>query len=328
MPTTYICLLGFAAESENRIKKLLEQENVVWVPPNFQGLNGVILNTVFLSAPQIKKYLEQISARVVCAHNRDEADALAAERGYIALDLRNPSANFNRWIAHLFNRPVQPYRPAPQQPGLASGQEDIFLDATSGGADTKPTGRVLRLLERLENGQRQVVLRLESGAQTTWIHTGEGMAFINYPREKITGVEHWSCREVQENDISEQARPLKLEVWLFEALWQSDFEPQDMESDARYHLTRWPQPLGRKGRSEALKLASLSQAYPVSVEELQEKTNYPEGVIKRFLFAAWKTGQLVVSYGTSRPQPKERDTSKETEEKRGLLRRLRDKFGM
>ena len=319
----YICLLGFASESENRIKKLLEEENIIWVPPNFQGLSGVIVNSVFLGTRQIKKYLARITAQIVCAYNNDDSKRLAQEEGYLGIDLRAPELDFKRWSNYLFKREDKPRSPTV---GLREGLEETFVDAAGGG--TNPAGsRIIRLLEHIAE-QPGKVLRLEYQEKITWIRATDSMAFINYPRETIAGVEKWSCREVAEGDISEQARPLKLEVWLFEAIWQSDFQPQEIEDDVYYYLTSWPQPLGRKGRSEALRLGSLTRGTPTTVEELQDKTNYPEMVIKRFLFAALKSGQLAISQDAPPSKKKAYDDSEEAEEKRGLLRRLRDKFGM
>ncbi|MDO4776061.1 MAG: hypothetical protein Q4A06_01275 [Cardiobacteriaceae bacterium] len=94
-------------------------------------------------------------------------------------------------------------------------------------------------------------------------------------------------------------------------------------------MTRWPQPLSRHGRTEALRLAACAQSYPVNLDILHEKTNYPPHRIKRFLFATLLAGQAEVVGKPAREYPVEtRRDEKQIAEKRSLLQRFREKLGL
>ena len=107
-----------------------------------------------------------------------------------------------------------------------------------------------------------------------------------------------------------------------------------IDDHAYYRLIRFPQPLGRQGRTEALRLATCTQSHPVNIPTLFEKTSYSYDRIRRFLFATLMAGQVqkvehdsvVADEQVKRvftPQEKEK-----VEQKRSLLQRLRAKLGL
>lgn len=312
-----VCLLGFAPESEERIKIIIQHEqetSVQFVPANHQGLNAVIVNAVFLDAPQIKKFLGQTSATVVCATNNTDAIKDAQNQGYMVLDLYQPNPiNQAQWLGRLFGKAVK----------TTTLTQDAPISRPAPRANNQ---NAFELIQQLEKNSHDVLL-LTHQNDLTWVKLKEGICFINYSRENIVGIDRWTLSKSHERDIPDSARALKLDLWLFESIWQSHLEVgNEINEESFYRLSRWPQPLGREGRTEALRLAASTQSAPVNLATLREKTNYPLPMIKRFLFAALKANQLTVSKSGGAVQSASTDSR--AEEKRSLLSRLREKLGI
>lgn len=318
-----ICLLGFAPESEERIKKIVNNKQkryeVQWVPANHTTLNVVVVNAVFLATPQIKRYLSQTTAIVAYAYNSDSALKILTAYGLQALDLRSKDeAHIQAWLAHILD----------EQPVQAVVEE---VKSTKTGSENNAQA----LLEIIR-AKKYPVLRLDYEQNITWIVFATSSVYITYPRENIPDIENWTWHESYLDDIPESARKLNLDLWMFETIWQSQMSGKEIKEDGYYRLVRWPQPLGREGRTEALRLAACAQTEAVTIKMLRDKTSYPEVLVRRFLFATLEAGQLQLSNEMSKrvtpvqsvnPTAVAQNTQK-IEEKRGLLRRLREKFGM
>lgn len=318
-----ICLLGFAPESEERIKKIVSNKQkryeVHWVPANHERLNVVVVNAVFLATPQIKRYLSQTSAIVAYAYNSDSAVKVVATYGLQALDLRSKDeTHIQAWLSYILN----------EEP--AAAVEEVKVNKTSSAGDAKALLDVIR-------SKKYPVLRLNHEQNMTWIVFATGSVYINYPRENIPDIEAWTWHESYQDDIPESARKLNLDLWLFETIWQSQVSGKEIKEDTYYRLVRWPQPLGREGRTEALRLAACAQTEAVTIKMLRDKTAYPEVLVRRFLFATLEAGQLqlsnesvkrVVQTQAANSSVAPQQSAQKIEEKRGLLRRLREKFGM
>lgn len=317
-----ICLLGFAPDSEERLKKIIHahQAQAHFVSANHQALYAVVINAIFLSSPQIKKYMAQTQAKILCASNQAEALQTAQQQGFLSLDLRQlQSPQTQSWLHALLGETSASASTVHESPS-ASNYDDL--------------DNIAHLLTCLEQTSTEEIFYLEYEQHRTWIQLNEGMVYINYPRESIPGIEQWQWKRVKNITTSDTLRPLKLDLWLFETIWQSHVD-SDVARERRinehdyYRLTRWPQPLGKFRRTEALRLAACAQTHPVNLNILREKTSYSDETIKRFLLAALKAKQLSVIAGQPPSiQKNNASPSAKTEEKRSLLRRLRDKLKM
>lgn len=331
MPDNHnICLLGFSPESETRIKKLINSapqgSSIVWVAANHKGLNGVVINASFLPTPQIQKYISLVRCPIVCAYNNDDGAAQAKQHRFPALDLRDiDNGNAVSWLDKLFGG----HRlPAATTTTAASAPTH---HSTTDAAPSSNTRELLNHIRRRDN----MVIRATHERNITWIKPREGLVYINYPREAVPGFDTWTWVATDSEDIPDNARKLQFDLWLFESLWQSNMDGrQDIDDQAYYRLIRFPQPLGRHGRTEALRLATCAQTHPVNIETLFEKTSYSYDRIRRFLFATLMAGQVqkleqgsfVAEEQVKRaysPQEKEK-----VEQKRSLLQRLREKLGL
>ena len=325
-----ICLLGFSLESETRIKKLInsapQNSRIAWVAANHKGLDGVVINAGFLPTPQIQKYISLVHCPIVCAYNNDDGAAQAKQHHFPALDLRDTEHGGDAalWLDKLFGGNGAPVSAAGEKTPAATYR-------TTGAAPSSNTRELLDHIRRRDN----MVIRATHERNITWIKPREGLVYINYPREAVPGFDSWTWVITDNDDIPDSARKLQFDLWLFESLWQSDMDGrQDIDDRAYYRLTRFPQPLGRHGRTEALRLATCAQTHPVNIEILFEKTSYSYDRIRRFLFATLMAGQVQrVEQGsfiaeeqirrTYSPQEKEK-----VEQKRSLLQRLREKLGL
>ena len=331
MPDNHnICLLGFSPESETRIKKLINSvpqgSSIVWVAANHKGLNGVVINASFLPTPQIQKYISLVRCPIVCAYNNDDGAAQAKQHSFPALDLRDTdNSNAVSWLEQLFGGHGSP---AATTTTAASAPTH---HSTTDAAPSSNTRELLNHIRRRDN----MVIRATHERNITWIKPREGLVYINYPREAVPGFDTWIWVATDSEDIPDNARKLQFDLWLFESLWQSNMDGrQDIDDQAYYRLIRFPQPLGRHGRTEALRLATCAQTHPVNIETLFEKTSYSYDRIRRFLFATLMAGQVqklekgsfVAEEQVKRaysPQEKEK-----VEQKRSLLQRLREKLGL
>lgn len=322
-----ICLLGFAQEAEQKIRNIIQKnassQAFEWVPANDKNLDAVVINAGFLEAPQIQKYISMINCPMVCAHGNDDGAKLAARSQLHSIAWADERADTRAWFAKLMGEAVS----APAAKTEALSQAHTQSKVSSAQQTSDANGNILKKILRNE----QVVLHATNGDNSTWIKPAEGLAYINYPREKVPGYDLWKWEEVSSNDIPASARQLKINVWLFETLWQSHLDGgEHINKSAHFRLLRWPQPLGRNGRTEALRLVACAQSYPVDVKTLQEKTNYSLEQIYRFLFASVSAGHMEEEIGQikqaapARPQMDE----KEKQEKRSLLQRFRAKLGL
>lgn len=333
------CLLGFAPESEKRIKKIIEHEPaghaVAWTTANDAALSGVVINAAFLATPQIQKFLSQINLPVVCAYNNADGRALAEKYRHAAIDLHNPR-DIAPWLQTLFGQPVReaaaapPADPVREESAPAAPSAPAPLAAVVAPAANRPIEDGTQALLNHIRKRDAITIKAVAGDSTTWIKPAAGLVFIDYPRESVPGFDRWQWQEVNEAAIPEGARQLKIDLWIFESIWQSEIDGgKYVDNHSFYQLTRWPQPLSRHGRTEALRLAACAQSYPVNLDILHEKTNYPHHRIKRFIFATLLAGQTEVVGKPAAPRRVEvPQNDKKIAEKRSLLQRFREKLGL
>lgn len=326
-----ICLLGFAQEAEIKIRSIIQKnagtQAFEWVPANDKNLDGVVINAGFLEAPQIQKYMSMVSCPMVCAHANDEGAKLAARLKFHSIAWADDKVDSKTWFAKLMGEVVAAPNPAmsAKVESTPAARPAVKANSNQGTEDTK--GHILKRIRQGEN----VVLNANYGENATWVKPAEGLVYINYPREKVPGYDLWKWETVEASDIPASARQLKIDVWLFETLWQSHLDGgEQINKNAHFRLVRWPQPLGRNGRTEALRLVACAQSYPVDIKTLREKTNYSLEQIYRFLFASITAGYMEEVIGQIKePMPQAPQISeKEKQEKRSLLQRLRAKFGL
>lgn len=340
-----ICIIGFALDAGEKIKTIIETRSVtddvfVWVGANDKNIHGIVINASFLETPQIQKFMSIVRCPTVCAYTRDEGRQMAEKYHLPGIDLRQDNADTQSWVACLLegkeppvNKPVtqqeehtpKPSREAPVAPKRASSAK------VAKGALTYK--ELLNAINKADSG----VFLAECGNAHTWIKPSDNLVFIDYSREQVVGIEQWSLSKCSEASIPSSARQLKLDLWLFETLWQSKIGGDEfINRSAYYRLKRWPQPLSREGRTEALRLAASAQSIPVTVQSLSDKTNYSSETVTRFLFAVVYSGLAQMLRGEMpRPVIQENDVADEPvvdvkvrEEKRSLLARLRAKLGL
>lgn len=348
-----ICLLGYIDKKiEESIKSLITSSasttHFNWVPANDKNLDGVVINAIYIEAPQIKKYMSMVGVPIVCTHSEAEGAQLAKAANHQSINptLRNESVK--EWLIALLGEETLQAKPsqAAEQPASVSQSADT-QNKNQNFMSTRPVDnqselhRVkasenaeededYRVLERIKKGEDCVLCAIH-GNNATWVKPSEGVVFINYAREQVSGYDQWLWEEVDENSIPAAARQLKLDLWIFETLWQSHIDgAKHIDADAYFRLLRWPQPLSRQGRTEALRLAACAQGYPVNVALLNEKTSYPEERIHRFLFATTTAGQIEQVVGAVPQPPKKTSNLNEEQraEKRTIISRLRKRLGL
>lgn len=187
------------------------------------------------------------------------------------------------------------------------------------------------LLEKLK--ESEIYLQVQSGNKKSWIDTKRKQVYIDYPRDSIPGIDTMQWSECEAPNLSSlgSVRRVQMDLWLFEAVWQSSLDGSgEVTSSDHYKLSRWPRPLSADGRSEALRMAAFAQTVPVSVKELQEKTDYDESVVRRFIFATLCSGQMRVATQSELPKADNtiRSQRKPDKVKLGLLGRIRSKLGL
>lgn len=338
-----ICLLGFSKEVESKIKETIAANAggkiVNWVPANDKSLDGAVINAGFLEAPQIEKYIGMVGKPIVCSHGSHDAALLASKKQLHSIPWVGAAANVKEWLAVLFGEsqakpapmPASPTaRPASTQSAASrpiSSQTSLHDFKASSNAKKDDNGAILKRIQKGEN----TIFAAFAGNSATWIKPAEGIVFINYPRENVPSYEDCLWEEVSADSIPPAARQLKLDLWIFETLWQSHIDGSKyIDVNANFRLIRWPQPLSRQGRTEALRLAACAQGYPTNVKTLNEKTNYPTDRIHRFLFATMAAGQTEQILGAiTEPKPVKPQMDEEKKaEKRSLLARFRAKLGL
>lgn len=329
-----ICLLGFTQETESKIKSLITNyattQSVEWVPANDKNLDGVVINAGFLEAPQIQKYIGMVRCPIVCVYSTDEGKNLAEKHNLLSISAQD-NAPRTDWLSHLFGETITVAESASSSaspaPSATTSAAESNASASLQTGKTDSDGQILKRIRRGEN----VVFCAENGDNKTWIKPAEGLAYINYAREKVPGYDKWTWQEVSPHNIPPSARQLRVDLWLFETLWQSQLDgARHVDQNAHFRLIRWPQPLSRQGRTEALRLAACAQGYPVDIKTLCEKTNYTKERVNRFLFATIFAGQTEEIQGAVQvpvPETKPMDEQKK-QEKRSLLQRFRAKLGL
>lgn len=328
-----ICLLGFAQEAEQKIKNIIQKnagsQTVEWGPANDKNLDGVVINASFLEAPQIQKYIGIVKCPIVCAHANAEGANLASRSQFHSIAWADERADAQLWTATLMGETIAD--PIVKTETVNQTQTAKTPNKTASHMSADANGDILKKIRRSEN----VVLHAINGDNSTWIKPAEGLVYINYPREKVPGYDLWKWEEVKTNEITNEipasARQLRIDVWLFETLWQSHLDgAEHINKNAHFRLLRWPQPLGRNGRTEALRLVACAQSFPVDIKMLQEKTNYPLEQINRFLFASISSGYVEEVIGPVKQTVAQRSQMDEAEkrEKRSLLQRFRAKLGL
>ncbi|SUO95545.1 hypothetical protein [Suttonella ornithocola] len=334
-----ICLLGFPAEAENKLKSIINnfdsQNTYQWVPANDKNLDGVVINAGFLEAPQIQKYIKMISKPVVCAYGNVEGQELASHYGYQSVNWNEKSIDVRAWIDALLgetNNLSSDFKEEKKSDHLHSFKSQSSPNCTNNVNVTQ--SQYLdseEVLDYIRDGVKGVY-QATIGENITWVKPAEGVVFINYPRDKVPGFHEWQWKKIDERDIPASSRQLKIDLWLFESLWQSRIDGKKyIDTKNYFHLQRWPQPLSRQGRTEALRLAACTQAQPMNIESLKAKTNYPTESICRFLFATLYAGQMKaikkVNEQDFAPKQVPVDEAKRAE-KRSLLQRFRAKLGL
>lgn len=361
-----MALLGFLPNAERYLKTLVEKnlsQPITWVSATDAQVETVIINAEFLGSPQIQKYISKVQAIVVCCYR--DADGAQLAKQYQVPGLRIGESNahaVNTWLQALIDGEENPNEPRTQsqQPvpshcsSLSKTTEEPVqhnvtpsqpvnsqlaiqtAQSTADNSKKNPTsGDYLLLIDKL--CQPTALLSANCGKKKTWIDTENNEVHIDHDRDEISGVDCLKWHSVSQLSLPRHVRRLPLDLWLFETIWQSEISDGlgKISDQAYYKLTRWPRPLNRKGRTEALRLAAFAQAAPVNVATLCAKTDYSTAMVKRFMCAALLAKQLsavtIAEKQLTAPTPKPQKTEKklaENKAKLSLLGRFRKKLGL
>lgn len=321
-----ICLLGFSSLDEEGIKSLISANTncpINWTSANNEALDGVVINSLFLSTTPMQKYIREVGCPVVSAYHNDSGAKLVQKEKVVAIDLRNSlPADLSVWLNALLS---------PQ--GDKQAEANLKIELTSDkkySSDEQANSRYLELLETIKH-KENVVIKTQYDNFITWILPAKNIVFINYSKDTVPSIEQWKWQYQKTKQIPDNAQQIKLDQWLFETLWQTRLSLEGQVNDTQYYqLLRWPQPLGKEGRSQVLRLAACAQAYPVNLNILHQKTSYEHERIRQFLFATLNVGYSKVVHERKKDTPKQETIikSEETIAKRGLMRRLRQKLGL
>lgn len=364
--TKHICILGFSSEIETFLKKLINSNTnhaVNWVSAKSNLLDGLVINASFLENPKIQNYISLVSCPVVCAYQKIDQSQLNIIGTMPMLDLETLD-NADNWLSKLLNDSSIMGHPIRSSIGkkaseidlhLKDEEEDVFLTSSnqketenlikeigdkvhSLESDNKNPRRQYQnnlevILNYLNNTDNLVNnLQVACGEKTAWLRASDKMVFINHSRGSIPAIDQLVV--LDENAvIPVSARPMKLDLWTFETIWQSELDcDKYIESKQYYNFHRWPQPLSTKGRTDALRLTAFAQKQPVNVKILHKKTDYPVARIKRFLFAAhMANNSVLISEAQAEEKLKELKVTEkntaENQEKKSFFQRLRLKLG-
>lgn len=357
-----LAVLGFLPDAESQLKQLVESKmgtTAEWVTATDPSLEGVIINADFLGSVQIDKYIQRTNARVVCCYRDEDGKQQAATSNVTGIHITQHDGDaVADWLEHLTGerysqapeqsrQQIQPQVQAPEQ-SRQQIQAQIQAQATSTQASRQSAAATEQTAASTGNDsadnelfsdynsfiqtvkQPNTFLYAKVGDKQTWIDTNAGKVYMNYDRDSIPAVDTQEWRQSDNISNPDTSRHVKLELWLFESIWQSQLDVVNEIGDKLYKLTRWPRPLSNKGRSEALRLAAFAQSSPVSVRTLVDKTQYSDAVVRRFLYAALSVGQLREASAAEidRAQQNASQQQKPDKAKLGLLGRLRKKLGI
>ncbi len=106
--------------------------------------------------------------------------------------------------------PAQPRTSKPKQPAAT-------LTPQNKNSGLSKDYRMLLKMTKRPN----VFLYAKSGNKETWICTSKNQAYINYKRDSIPKIDELSWK--QQNSLQKQGKTqcIKLQMWLFESIWQS-----------------------------------------------------------------------------------------------------------
>lgn len=328
MATKNFCLLGFSHDVETKLRQFIVKhagdQSIDWVPANHNQLDGVVINATFLGSQQIQKFISKISCPCVCAYSgKDQTPPKSQDSDIIALDINSPSSTDSIWLSVLLGTAQQ----------NDSGQSSSAQSVKNSGGFSKEYNRLIDLIDKTED----IAIFLKNHDKETWVFPAEQSAYINYSRDQIAGIENWEWKKVSKEELPGGLRKLRLEQWLFEAIWQSEKHDFKFEQQAQFQLLRWPQPLSRHKRTEALRIAAQIKLYPCSLADLTKKTDYSDHIVKQFLYAAVKTGQikridretfLNTAIPGNNAARKEVPPDPDRELKKSFLSRLRKRLGL
>lgn len=320
---TKVAIVGFLPEDEKQIHKLAAAasgSNIAWASAKDGGLTGVIFNAKFVQTPTIQKFISITKANVACCYKNivDLVEAKALNIPALSLDASDQTE-----IQAFFDSVTK------QSQEFVPQEEVREMDGERPQYDTKVLSSVLELIQK-----RAGYLAAESANGETWVDPIKQEVYLNYSRNEILPIESMDWREVTSFTPPSNFAKMQLDLWLFEAIWNSTEDYASLvKRNQRYRMSRWPQPLKKEGRTEALRLAASLLGQPMGAQELQEATEYPMSMVNRFIYAGFAAGQIK-KVASTEPMPEKvekRELSEQekriNEEKLSIVRRIRQKFG-
>lgn len=350
-----LALLGLIPNDENKIKMLLSKvipHQISWKSATSIPLDGVIINVRFMNTPQIRKYMNSVNANVVfCGHVPDEE--LENDQSFAYLNLgRISEVTLRPWLTALLaegersnpavrtqqGAPAPTVRPVAVKHASDSSEQEVSLrtagtqlrmlfspDETTISYDT-----LSELIDIIERHNHHLLAVL--GDSFSWLDTEKGEVSFTYSRDEIQAIENYTWYSADKLTPPDNLRKTQLELWFFAVVWQSKMNfINRVNEDAYYKLNRWPQPITKRGRNEALRLAAAIQLDALSIEQIMERTSYSRSLVCKFLFATNLLGYTSI---LAAPEPKnpltygavsERKTDEATQ---SIIQRLRAKLGI
>lgn len=306
-------LLGFPPDTELQVKSLLHERlgatKINWVSATDPKLEGVVINSDFLSSPQVKKYIAKTHAKVACCFRDQEGEKQAIESGVIGININNyDNESLAKWVHHLY--------------GSTSANKNSQRTLNNGSSNSND---YVNLITELTSSSEIFVAKNRD--LTTWIDKRNNFVYIDFGRNHIPGIDSLNWETVSDFTPPKIGHKISFDLWLFVAIWHSNIDFTDKVSETDYYkLQRWPRPLSAKRRAEALRLSAFIQSQPGTVQQLVKKSGYDKILVCRFIFAALTAGQIKVTHLQPKVQSKQTEKKIDTV-KLGLVSRLRKKLG-
>lgn len=209
-----LCLIGFNADLERIIKQFLMNLlglDVEFVFANNKDLQGLVINATLIDSPQIRKFVSTVNVPIVCIHNTHEGLSKATYNKFFSISLQDDDKKINRWLDILLGKTE-----IESNLGIAGANSSADLSSLES-PDALNHHDVLTAIIR----HRPVVFYAKFNEMKTWIKPSENHVYIDYQRGDIPPFEFWNFYDSTTSEISAAARPLRLNLWLFETIWQS-----------------------------------------------------------------------------------------------------------
>lgn len=309
-----LALLGFLPDVESKLKELIQQhisQDIEWVTATDASLQGVVINADFISTPQIQKYIQRITANIVCCYRDADSKAEAEKHQVVGMDLvYYEEKHLQQWLSELFGEVIVLDKSDSHSSDRAEKPRKFFdlnnVSSSSAQKTTqKTTPKTARLADRLSDtkknedktASRRAKSPFEKNTQTPSINrmavtsplsTNESKLNFNHEYNLLLAKLQQSegFYLIQYGDKSVWVDVMKSEVWL-------DFDRDQIPS---IETVRWAGLENLDGKGEARRLQLELWLF----ETLWQSTNvHSDKVSDSGLYKLFRWPRPLCSHGRS-----------------------------